>query len=348
MNVEEHIAVCIKSFNRPKKLFALINSIRKYYKKIEINVVDDSIINIPFTDINDCHVKVHILECKNMGVSYGRNYIINKTKKDYILFLDDDHIFHNNTSLEKMIKLFSLSDKVGVVGGVVGERCVEAVYQGGSVFIKDGVLYKQCNDNFFEDYLGVKYRFCTLNENFLLIKRNLLKYVQWDNNLKTAEHVDFFLSLKKSKWKLIFCPEVSILHDHDGYKIGDEYSLYRYEKYGKFKKLFWNKWEIISDIYLNIDGTVQQRWITPNLRIKYDSLGKILSYSNHLMDYLLCKAIRQNHLYIEAEIISKNNRTSDVLDVGNVVSFKIENSKQIEFDNCHYYLVKMNKCEKKI
>ena len=104
----------ITSFDRPAELLNLIRSIRQRYPLVPINVADngrrrpplpDSVrrINLPF----DC------------GLSHARNALIDHLSTKYLLLLEDDFLFSEETSIEPLVEVLETDPEVGVVGGAI-------------------------------------------------------------------------------------------------------------------------------------------------------------------------------------------------------------------------------------
>jgi len=63
---------------------------------------------------------------------------------------------------------------------------------------------------------GIKYCYADQVVNFFLAKRDIFEEVKWDNRIKVEwEHIDFFLSLKKTSWKVAVCLDAKATHLYD-------------------------------------------------------------------------------------------------------------------------------------
>ena len=73
--------------------------------------------------------------------------------------------------------------------------------------------------------------------NFFLAKRAVFDDIRWDNRIKVEwEHLDFFLQLKKTKWKVAACLDAKAIHinsQHD--------STYNYHRRTSSSNYFNNK-----------------------------------------------------------------------------------------------------------
>ena len=102
------VSVIIPTFNRQKYLKNAINSVlNQTYENIELIIIDDNSSDNTQSyveDINDNRL-IYIKNSKNLKAPKSRNIGIEKSRGDYIAFLDDDDTWYK-TKLEKQIKLY--------------------------------------------------------------------------------------------------------------------------------------------------------------------------------------------------------------------------------------------------
>jgi len=113
------VSVIIPTYNRPSYLAQAVHSLLKQTHPVfEIIIVDDGSAikhrnRIDALKLLDDRISVyHILE--NKGVSAARNYGLEKSGGDYILFLDDDDLLHPHM-VESNLKIFADDSGTGVV-----------------------------------------------------------------------------------------------------------------------------------------------------------------------------------------------------------------------------------------
>lgn len=219
LNIENKITAIIKTFERPECLEILINSIKKYYPNLPIIVADDS--RIP-TKRND--VDYHIIPFDS-GISKGRNYLVQHVKTPYVLLLDDDYCFIEETNLEKLLYVLENSD-IDIVGGRwVWKNKVHSYH--GILECENGVLTHK-KGSYGED-CGCK--LVDIIHNFFLAKTDTLRLYPWDDRFKINEHEDYFLT-HKNKIKVALHPEVFIYHK--------QYRSKAYNKYRDRAKNYYN------------------------------------------------------------------------------------------------------------
>lgn len=117
------VSVIIPIFNTEKYLDQLLNSISSQsYDNIEILLIDDGssdeseIICKKFQEKNN---KIKYYKNKNRGVSYSRNFGIEKAKGDYLVFIDSDDIVLENY-IERLLRNIIDSNSDCSICGIKG------------------------------------------------------------------------------------------------------------------------------------------------------------------------------------------------------------------------------------
>lgn len=217
------ISILIKTFLRPQACNRLIDSIRQYYKDIEILILDDS-----FEPTIYQQDTKQISSKPDIGISAGRNILVDNCKTPYCVILDDDCFFTDRTDLRKALEILKDNDY-------------------------DLLEFKE-NDNF--EYRGkfqvdgetVKYvrgEPLEFINNIFLAKTESLKKYGWDNSLKMGEHFAYFFK-HRGKLKLGQC-DISIGHGHFN---NEEYDKYR-DRSLEYLKMFMAKNNIKKRIDLH-------------------------------------------------------------------------------------------------
>ncbi len=231
------IVFLINTFDRKKALERLLFSIAKYYPSANILIADDGkMFDVEYyLDLwkrladNGLIKKPTAYNVEfDKGISFKRNFLCKIAKEKeyrYYLFLDDDFEFTEDTEIKKMRNILRFDWHIGVVGGKVlddgkQERHFEHNFdlRGENLyFIKD-----ESEKKIIEDY-SFTTPDCVLN--FFLAPAEVFNDIKWDNRIKIqGEHTDFFWRLKKTKWKVAYCPDVKINHIHE---TNDEYKAFR-------------------------------------------------------------------------------------------------------------------------
>jgi phosphorylcholine metabolism protein LicD/glycosyltransferase involved in cell wall biosynthesis len=174
----------------------------------------------------------------NCGLSYARNCLINQTKSPFILIADDDYVFDRLTDFSPMINLLLSDENVGIVGGALNDRetlptriYIDKLKNGAQnriTFIPKPAKYLESIHTTLQK--SYKYFKTEIVPNFFLAKREIFSDIQWDAELKLAEHSDFFIRLKTTKWKVMFTPDVVVQHHPESNPA--EYDAFRNVKNG--------------------------------------------------------------------------------------------------------------------
>jgi len=236
----------IKTFKRYNCLENLLRSLKKHYPENRILIADDSDdFNAHFYFKWKKRLNLEVLRLPfDTGLSYGRNGLVERVKTPYILLLDDDFIFTEETKIEKFYKVIRSDDKIGVVGGLCVEGKKEYHYEFEMKYEK-GILSEISDGNKYRMINGVKAKPTGSVLNFALFRTAVFKDILWDEKLKLSEHQDFYFRWRKTDWKIYYTPEVRVIHDKDrpvGYK---EYRArskqYQFEMFKKNKIIRLNK-----------------------------------------------------------------------------------------------------------
>ncbi|KAM9855796.1 beta-1,4 N-acetylgalactosaminyltransferase 1a isoform 2-T3 [Aulostomus maculatus] len=95
------VTIVTKTFLRYDKLKDLIDSIRQYYPNITIVIADDNQHPQPVTGPHIEHFSMPF----GKGWFAGRNLAVSQVTTKYVLWVDDDFLFTENTKLEKMVDI---------------------------------------------------------------------------------------------------------------------------------------------------------------------------------------------------------------------------------------------------
>lgn len=249
------ITFCIKTFERRDCLERLLFSIAQYYPQANIIIGDDSKLFDAdyYRDLWKRLAESGLLlkpTAYNLGydtgLSYGRNFLVDKSQTKYCLILDDDYVFSEKTDILTLKEILDKDEEIGVAGGLIMNGEAELHFEH-NLELEDGVLYHREYQGEQNKIGNIKYITPDCIPNFFLIRKEIGQ--KWDDNIKiSGEHNDFFFRLK-GKCKVAYCREVSINHIHSHnpeYKKmrkRDEFLIYMMNKNG-FKKI----------IYLNGGG----------------------------------------------------------------------------------------------
>lgn len=214
----QNLTAIIKTFNRPKCVYRLLDSIKKHTPSLKICVADDGDKKL---DIDE---SIHLKLPYDIGLSAGRNRALEHIDTDYFLLLDDDLKFHKDTDINKLFKIHLDNDLDVTAGDYLkkdGSRqswhgTIELGYQ--SVKISRGIISNEGN-----------FQLCDMVHNFFIGHRQkVLNIGGWDEDLKLNEHGEFFIRLKKNNWRIGYVPSVTAYHLQES---PGNYSKYRKRRF---------------------------------------------------------------------------------------------------------------------
>lgn len=234
----QDITIAIKTFNRRKALIRLLKSIVYYYPDVQIIVVDDSRKNneqyinkrIDSKNIKYIHTEYDI------GLSSGRNILLNNITTKYFVLCDDDFIFDKRTNLI-LAKQMLETNHLDLLGGMVYNRmCYNSVYSvlwslkhpSRVVKILKKEEFKSVYNGYYlisednvrlvvekkKDFTKEKLYRTEICSNFFIANTDKVKEIGgWKpESLKVGEHEIFFLKAKQENVQVGFTTEYGVVH----------------------------------------------------------------------------------------------------------------------------------------
>jgi len=254
-NETKFVDFCITTFKRPQALETLLMSIAKFYPMANVYIADqnEELDRKFYSNLKDIVQKAGLIKRISIdhlpydcGVSFARNFLVNKTPSKYKLILDDDFIFTDRTDLKQMVDLLDQNKNIGIVGGAVEQDGYTLHFEfdleinnGEIVQIDDRDIYRVTN--------GIRYKKTGCVLNFSLMRKTLFNYIQWDKDLKISEHTDFYLRMKKVPYNIAYCPDVVMGHQQPHYD--SDYKALRQRD--QFLTIMLNKHNATKIKYLN-------------------------------------------------------------------------------------------------
>lgn len=102
MDVERDVSVLVKTFQRPEAIGRCVASIRRFYPRIPILVVDDSA--EPLEPLPEGITSYWHEPFRTLGTSAGRNFGLRRVETPYVVNCDDDMVFGRRTDLRRMLE----------------------------------------------------------------------------------------------------------------------------------------------------------------------------------------------------------------------------------------------------
>lgn len=164
------------------------------------------------------------------GLSYARNFLVNQAKElgcKYCLITADSIEFTKELNLNPIID-FMENKKAGLVGFKLRNRLYwtcDMERKGDSIILdvprRDKILYKD-----------IQFQPCDMVKNFFLATTESLLDIKWNNELKLAEHIDFFFRYSQ-KYPVYFTNTIEAKYIKSTNK---QYEVYRNRRYNFLKK----------------------------------------------------------------------------------------------------------------
>ncbi|XP_075926328.1 beta-1,4 N-acetylgalactosaminyltransferase 1-like isoform X2 [Petromyzon marinus] len=248
------VTVVTKTFLRYDKLKGLIASIRRFYPDITIIVADDS---EHIEMLHEPGVEQYIMPY-GKGWFAGRNLAISQVMTKYLLWVDDDFLFSENTKLERMVEVLEKSSLdvvrllrltvmcegsqgqmnatlvmivffycVGKVGGVVSQNAFQHVFK-----VVPGDSDGDCLYRTMSTYRRLDgFPTCSLVDmvvNFFLARTENMRSVSFDPQFSRIGHPEFFID-GLGKLRVGTCRDISIDHAPKKGNMA-QYNRYRHAK----------------------------------------------------------------------------------------------------------------------
>lgn len=207
--MNDRVTFGITSFQRPECLERLVASIYKRYPLARILVADNG--NRKAKLPNSVEVLNLEFDC---GLSAARNALFDHFRTEYLLILEEDFLFTDETNIEHFVEILDADREVGVVGGAI--RSIEgrlAAYSLDIEIFRDTMYVREASHRVKLSPSGVPYRLCDLIWNFALFRREMTLRHRWIDELKVGEHAPYYHQVKLAgQWRVACCPTVALYH----------------------------------------------------------------------------------------------------------------------------------------
>ncbi len=241
------IDILIKTFLRPHCLRRLVDSILVHYPDAHLNIADDG---TPDADVLAYYETLrqrghHVLVMPfDVGISAGRNALVESARRPYVLLLDDDFVFTGRTRIETFCEVLAADPRLGCAGGVMLDGGSRPRPYAFVMRIEGGLLHYDPVDREPRPIAGHPCYDADIVTNFALFRRKVFDDVRWDPVLKTVEHTDFFLRMGRTPWKVVHVPSVAVDHFPES---PPGYARYRSDR--RAVQRFLDKWGLGSVVY---------------------------------------------------------------------------------------------------
>jgi hypothetical protein len=181
-DVDDRLTIVIKTFERPRTIERLVDSIRRMYPSIPIVVVDDSRAPRELPGVET------VLVPFDQGVSIGRQAGLARVRTPYVMMLDDDFVFFSATRLDRALSKLERQARIDLLGGQLIDlprlRFREPPL--GQIFPTAAVPREPISSKI-DDLLV-----CDKVANFYIARTDAVRRVGWTPQLRRVDHADFF------------------------------------------------------------------------------------------------------------------------------------------------------------
>ena len=175
------------------------------------------------------------------GLSYARNCLVQKAHKmgiDYCFLTADSIKFTEKYNFKPIINFLEEKEE----RGLVGFELVNRQYWVYNIDLIPGQVFKLTKNNLkVVNSQKIQFTSCEVITNFFLAKTKCLLENKWDDELKLAEHEDFFWRLKQTKYKVYYTDYIKAQYINQK---NVEYNKYRSRLYHEFKEKLQQKYNI--------------------------------------------------------------------------------------------------------
>ena len=222
------ITIIVKTSERFKCLDKFLKSVFKYYPDIKVLIADDSMNNYKKAIVEKYgkyNIEYYVLDY-DVGVSFGRNFLLNKTTTPYFLLCDDDFVFDKQSNLEATLKILQ-KNNLDIIGGYVRNYKIITTLKDKIILLGQKVLKYELPTNYIgsfdvkDNVFTAEYRLhdfpvyeqTDIVVNFFIAKTSSVKKMGgWDKKFKIQDHTEFFYRAKLNKLKVAFTNSFSVKH----------------------------------------------------------------------------------------------------------------------------------------
>ena len=218
------ITIGITTFDRPAHLARCVESILRFYPAAEIVVADNGrerpklpagvrVVTLPY----------------DAGLSASRNAVIDASDTEFVLIMEDDMLFTDETRLESFVEVLRADPEIGLVAGTLLEPNDPGPIRRLFVFdlFRDRLWVRPASSAPLRQAEGgTLYRVGDMVPNFFLARREFLNDHRWNDRLKLGEHLIYFWEVHQARrWRVAHTDAARIVHDRENRP--DEYRRMR-------------------------------------------------------------------------------------------------------------------------
>lgn len=251
--MSDNVSILIKTFERPNCLKRLLTSIRSQgMSRCPVLIADDS--KTPYRD-DICSsygdiVDEYVVLPFNVGVSAGRNALLERVETDYFVLNDDDFIYGESTRFDRAVSELE-AHQFDILGGPLLEWKRQYLFPSIPQRIADALhLYREGWEpntwvarisstpdggvSIKQDKIDTLPHTCDLVLNFFVARTDAVRDTVggWHPSLtSTGEHWEFFYRCKEAGLDVGYTDQFSAFHHAE--EVTAHYNSYRYNHEAK-------------------------------------------------------------------------------------------------------------------
>ncbi|KAJ3241980.1 Beta-1,4 N-acetylgalactosaminyltransferase 1 [Chytriomyces hyalinus] len=222
-NLPNLVTVMVKTTDRITKVFALVTSVLKQYPEINIIVADDGHVDPSKTTKPEGKQRgfYYLPLPHDVGLSAGRNRMVERIRTKYVLTLDDDFTLNEDSPIGHLIHALETTPQVNSSKSfdIAAAKIPADEGRFGVDYCGLMSMSPQCTLQLKPGSVtpDVDHEGCSEVEfvpNVFVARTKFLREsIRWDETLKLGEHEDFFWRAKQIGARVLTCPGVIFYHD---------------------------------------------------------------------------------------------------------------------------------------
>ncbi|MBN1260001.1 MAG: glycosyltransferase [Anaerolineae bacterium] len=176
------LTAIVKTFERPRAVARLVESLRRLYPDLRLLVVDDSREPAPLPGVE------WITLPYDSGVSAGRSAGLQRVQTPFTLLLDDDFVFYRHSGVRAAFSAMQQYPEIDIMGGAALQlpHFHAPDYRTAGLYPTTAAPVRPIGSHIgpFPVYDKVP--------NFYIARTGRLRLVDWDPQIKRMDHADFF------------------------------------------------------------------------------------------------------------------------------------------------------------
>jgi hypothetical protein len=208
--MRDRVTFCIKTIHRPHCCAALVRSIYEHCgdNRPAIHVLDDGKPELRFSKHcpDEAEMVDRLVETEyDIGLSAGRNRLLDLGNTPVVVFTDDDHLVTEKTRLSELVNKLDRFADLDLLSAMSndeeGPRMLASKNRVMRIF---SGAYRRHDKIARCDYVG----------NCFVAYRDILQAIRWDESLKMEEHWDFFWRAKLAGMRVGVATDHAFKHAH--------------------------------------------------------------------------------------------------------------------------------------